>query len=161
MLMKRFALAGAAFAALALTAAPAAAQGLLSDWAIADVQKAIVAAGATVTGQGTSDDGALYVNGKTASGMKFLAYGTVCTGTPKRCKGLNLSAGFTQSSDAEVDRREKEIDRMAVGVRNGGDNSLDVNRYVIFDNGITPANLKTNIEVFISISDDIWNGGGK
>lgn len=146
--------------ALALST-PAAAQSLLTDWAISDVSQAITAAGATVTGSGTAADGALYVNGKTASGMKFLAYGTVCSGTPKRCKGLNLSAGFTQSSDAEVNRRMLEIDRMAVGVRNGGENSLDVNRYLIFDNGITMKNVVTNIEVFISIADDIWNGGGK
>lgn len=146
--------------ALALST-PAAAQSLLNDWAIADVSAAITSAGATVTGSGTANDGSLYVTGKSESGMKFLAYGTVCSGTPKRCKGLNLSSGFTLDSNADVDKRVHEIDRMAVGVRNGGDNSLDVNRYVIFDNGITRANLVTNIEVFLSIADDIWNGGGK
>lgn len=140
---------------------PAAAQSLLSDWGVSDVTQAITAAGATVTGSGAEPSGAIYVTGKATSGMKFLAYGTVCSTSTKRCKGLNLSAGFTQSSDAEVNRRMLEIDRMAVGVRNGGENSLDVNRYIIFDNGITKANLQTNIEVFLSIADDIWNGGGK
>lgn len=156
-MMKNLLLAGAA---CALFATPAAAQGLLSDWGIAEMKTAITAAGAKVTGSGTSDDGANYVNGQTDDGMKFLAYGTVCSTGTKRCKGANLSAGFTQETDAEVDRRAKEIDRMAVGVRNGGDKSLDVNRYVIFDGGISPDNLKANIEVFIGIADDIWNGGG-
>ena len=54
----------------------------------------------------------------------------------------------------------KEIDRLAVAVRNGGDNSLDVSRYVIFDDGITRKNLEVNISVFIGLSYDIWNGGG-
>jgi len=146
--------------ALALST-PAAAQSLLNDWAIPDVSQAITGAGATVTGSGTDENGALYVTAKAPSGMKFLAYGTVCSGATKRCKGLNLSAGFTQESDAQVNKRMLEIDRMAVGVRNGGENSLDVNRYLIFDNGITRANLQTNVEVFISIAEDIWNGGGK
>jgi len=157
-MLKKLLVAGALSA---IMATPAAAQGLLNDWAIADATKAIVAAGATVTNSGTDENGAIYVSAKSAGGMKFLAYGTVCSGTPKRCKGLNLSAGFTQDSDAAVNARVKEIDRMAVGVRNGGDNSLDVNRYVIFDHGITPKNLEMNITVFLGIAEDIWNGGGK
>jgi len=159
MMMKTLAVAGAFMMAAAAT--PAAAQGnLLNDWGIDDVKQAFANLGVTVTDSGTEESGALYVYGKSAEGMKFLAYGTVCTGTPKRCKGLNLSAGFTQDSNAEVDRRVKEIDRMAVSARNGGDNSLDINRYVIFDDGITRKNLEMNISVFIGISEDIWNGGG-
>ncbi|MFY8141270.1 MAG: hypothetical protein ACOVMO_11180 [Caulobacter sp.] len=157
--MKTLAVAGAFMMAAAAT--PAAAQSnLLNDWGIDDVKQAFANLGVTVTDSGTEESGALYVYGKSAEGMKFLAYGTVCTGTPKRCKGLNLSAGFTQDSNAEVDRRVKEIDRMAVSARNGGDNSLDINRYVIFDDGITRKNLEMNISVFIGISEDIWNGGG-
>ena len=159
MMMKTLAVAGAFMMAAAAT--PAAAQGnLLNDWGIDDVKQAFANLGVTVTDSGTEESGALYVYGKSAEGMKFLAYGTVCTGTPKRCKGLNLSAGFTKDSNAEVDRRVKEIDRMAVSARNGGDNSLDINRYVIFDDGITRKNLEMNISVFIGISEDIWNGGG-
>ena len=159
MMMKTLAVAGAFM--LAAAATPAAAQSnLLNDWGIDDVKQAFANLGVTVTDSGTEESGALYVYGKSAEGMKFLAYGTVCTGTPKRCKGLNLSAGFTQDSNAEVDRRVKEIDRMAVSARNGGDNSLDINRYVIFDDGITRKNLEMNISVFIGISEDIWNGGG-
>jgi hypothetical protein len=159
MMMKTLAVAGAFMMAAAAT--PAAAQSnLLNDWGIDDVKQAFANLGVTVTDSGTEESGALYVYGKSAEGMKFLAYGTVCTGTPKRCKGLNLSAGFTQDSNAEVDRRVKEIDRMAVSARNGGDNSLDINRYVIFDDGITRKNLEMNISVFIGISEDIWNGGG-
>ncbi|MDO8296626.1 MAG: hypothetical protein Q7T19_09330 [Caulobacter sp.] len=149
--------------ALALTVpAPALAQsdGLLTDWAPSDMKTAIVAAGATVTKEGALDSAAPYVSGVTANGLKFAIYGTVCSGTPKRCKGANMSASFTLDSDAAVDARVKEIDRSAVSVRNGGDKSLDVSRYIIFDNGITRANLTTNIEVFIEVAEDIWNGGG-
>jgi hypothetical protein len=92
--------------------------------------------------------------------MKISAYGVECSGTPLRCRGLNLNAVFALDSNAEVERRVKEIDRLAVAVRNGGDNSLDVSRYVIFDDGITRKNLEVNISVFIGLSYDIWNGGG-
>jgi hypothetical protein len=159
-MLKKLAIAGAL---VAFAATPAAAQsGLLQDWGIADAKTAFTNIGVTVTDSGTDESGAIYVSGKTAEGMKFLAYGTVCSGTAaaKRCKGMNLSAGFTQDTNAEVDKRVKEIDRMAVGVRNGGENSLDVNRYIIFDDGISRKNLEVNIQVFLDISNDIWNGGG-
>lgn len=159
MMIKSLAVAGALMMAAAAT--PAAAQGsLLNDWGIEDAKQAFTNIGVTVTDSGTEESGAIYVYGKSAEGMKFLAYGTVCTGTPKRCKGMNLSAGFTLDSNAEVDRRVKEIDRMAISARNGGDNSLDINRYIIFDDGISRKNLEMNISVFIGISEDIWNGGG-
>lgn len=135
--------------------------GLLTDWGPADMKAAIVAAGATVSKEGALGSGAPYVSGVSANGMKFAIYGTVCSGTPQRCKGANMSASFTLDSDAAVDARVKEIDRSAVSVRNGGDKSLDVSRYMIFDNGITRANLATNIEVFVEVAEDIWNGGGK
>jgi len=158
-MMKLLAVAGAFLMVAAAT--PAAAQGnLLNDWGIDDVKQAFTNLGVTVTDSGTEESGALYVSGKTAEGMKFLAYGTVCEGEPKRCKGLNLSAGFTLDNNAEVDRRVKEFYEPAVSVRNGGDNSLDVSRYLIFDDGITRTNLEVNIAVFLGISYDIWNGGG-
>lgn len=160
-MLKSLATVSALALALSVPGAAFAQNGLLSDWAPSDMKAALTAAGATVTKEGALDSGAPYIGASTAGGMKFVVYGTVCNGTPKRCNGANLSASFTLGSDTEVDTREKEIDRSAVGVRNAGDNSLEVSRYIIFDNGITRANLATNIEVFIEVAEDIWNGGGK
>jgi hypothetical protein len=153
----------AAAAAPAATTPAAAQSNLLNDWGIDDMKQAFANLGVTVTGSETLDnleDPALYVYGTPAEGMKISAYGVECSGTPLRCRGLNLNAVFALDSNAEVERRVKEIDRLAVAVRNGGDNSLDVSRYVIFDDGITRKNLEVNISVFIGLSYDIWNGGG-
>lgn len=160
-MLKSLATVGAMALALTVPGAAFAQSGLLSDWAPSDMKAALVAAGATVTKEGTLDGGAPYIGATSKGGMKFVVYGTVCTGTAKRCKGANLSATFTLASDAEVDAREKKIDRSAVGVRNGGDNSLEVSRYVIFDNGISRGNLEVNIEVFIDVAEEVWNGGGE
>lgn len=160
-MLKSLATVSALALALSVPGAAFAQSGLLSDWAPSDMKAALTAAGATVTKEGALDDGSPYVGATSTGGMKFVVYGTVCKGTPKRCQGANISASFTLGSDAEVDAREKEIDRSAVGVRNGGDNSLEVSRYIIFDDGISRGNLATNIEVFIEVAEDIWNGGGK
>lgn len=160
-MLKSIVTAGALALALTVPGAAAAQSGTLSDWGVADMKQAMVAAGATVTKEGVLDGGAPYVGGTSADGLKFLIYGTVCSGTPPRCKGANMTASFTLDSDAEVDAREKKIDRSAVGVRNAGENSLEVSRYLIFDDGITRGNLKVNIAVFIEVAEEIWNGGGE
>ena len=160
-MLKSLATVGALTLALAIPTGASAQSGLLSDWGLSDMKTALTAAGATITKEGVLDGGAPYVGASSANGMKFVIYGTVCTGTPARCKGANMSASFTLDSDADVDAREKKIDRSAVGVRNAGDNSLEVSRYMLFDGGISRANLATNIEVFIEVSEDIWNGGGE
>lgn len=160
-MLKSLATVSALALGLSFPGAAFAQSGLLSDWSPSDMKTALAAAGATVTKEGTLDSGAPYVGAVSTGGMKFVVYGTVCEGTPKRCQGANISASFTLGSDSEVDAREKKIDRSAVGVRNGGDSALEVSRYVIFDGGITRANLATNIEVFIEVAEDIWNGGGE
>ncbi|MDP1736910.1 MAG: hypothetical protein Q8L23_05660 [Caulobacter sp.] len=161
-MLKKLATASALTLALSTPGAAFAQSGLLTDWGLTDMKQAVTAAGATVTKEGALSDGSPYVGATSAGGMKFVIYGTVCSGTTaKRCKGANMSAGFTLDSDAEVDAREKKIDRSAVGVRNGGDNSLDVSRYLIFDEGISRGNLRVNIEVFIDVAEEIWNGGGE
>lgn len=160
-MLKSIVTAGALALALSVPGAATAQSGMLSDWGVADMKQAITAAGATVTKEGALDGGAPYVGATSADGMKFLIYGTVCTGTPMRCKGANMTASFTLGSDAEVDAREKKIDRSAVSVRNAGDNSLEVSRYLIFDDGLSRGNLKVNIAVFIEVAEEIWNGGGE
>lgn len=157
-ILRAFVAASALTLAAALPASTQAQSGLLTDWGVSDMRQAITAAGATVTKESTLESGAPYLSGQTKDGLKFGVYGTVCSGTPKRCKGANLTATFTYDSDSEVDAREKLIDRSAVGVRNAGDNTLEVSRYLIFDEGVTRGNLRVNIEVFLDIANDVWNG---
>ncbi|MFZ5669403.1 MAG: hypothetical protein ACOY4K_07900 [Pseudomonadota bacterium] len=157
-LPRALAAAGALLFAGALPASSQAQSNLLTDWSVPDMRQALVAAGATVTKETTLKDGAPYLAAQTKDGLKFGVYGTVCSGEPKRCKGANLTATYTYDSDAAVDEREKLIDRSAVGARNAGDNVLEVSRYLIFDEGVTRGNLRVNIEVFMDVATDIWNG---
>lgn len=150
-----------AAAVLALsTASAAVAQeqprtGLLTDWGLEDVRSLITERGETVTDSGV-ENGHLFIAGRTAAGMNFVAYGVGCSGAPARCKGLNLTTGYKLASGAEVDRALKQINLVAVGARNGGDNALDLNRYVVLDGGISRANLKMNIDVFFKLTGEVW-----
>lgn len=151
----------AAVGALAMTlalAGAANAQTYLSDWGLADMRAAVVAAGATVTEDGTEADGTPYVAAKSASGLKFTITGRVCTGpaTAKRCKGALLETRFTLGSDSEVQTKVRELDYAAVAISNGEDSDLLITRYLIFDNGIHRDNLVINISVFVGVSDDVW-----
>jgi len=151
----------AAMGALGLTLAStsaATAQTYLSDWGLADMRAAVTAAEATITEDGSLDDGAPYVAARSASGLKFTITGRVCTGplTAKRCKGALLETRFTLGSDSEVQAKVRELDYAAVSISNGGGGDLLVSRYLIFDHGIHRDNLKINISVFVGVSDDVW-----
>ena len=86
-MLKSIAAASAMALAITVPGAAFAQSGLLTDWGVADMKTAIVAAGATVTKDGALDDGSPYISATTANGLKFVIYGTVCNGTPKRCLG--------------------------------------------------------------------------
>lgn len=130
----------------------------LSDWGVADMRAALVAAKATVTGDGVLDDGNPYVSARSPGGLKFTVTGRVCDGPAgaRRCKGALLETRFTLDSDAEVEAKRKQLDYAAVSIVNAGDGALLVSRYLIFDYGIQRQNLEINLSVFTGIAEDIW-----
>lgn len=151
-----------ALAVMLSSASAAHAQSYLSDWGIADMRQAVVAAGSTVTREDVTGD--LYIAAKTADGLKFTVSGRVCefaagaSNGPKRCKGASLQTSFTLESDAQVDADVKKWspDYAAVSLTNAGENSMLVSRYLIFDHGVHRENLRLNIEVFTGIAGNIW-----
>lgn len=161
--MFRFMAAGGVFALTLLLSGGAQAQSMLSDWGIADMRQAVIAAGGTVTREDATADP--YIAAKTAEGLKYTISGRVCdfapgaTSGPKRCKGAFLQSSFTLNSDAEVDAAVKKWGPQyaAVSVSNDGDNGLLVSRYLIFDYGLSRENLRMNLEVFTGIAEKIWD----
>lgn len=156
-MMKSMAVAGA----LAITvsfAGAAQAQSYISDWGIADMRQAVVAAGATVSREDNSKDP--YIAATTAAGLKFTITGRVCEGADgaERCKGALLQTSFTMDSDAEVDVAVKRWAPQfaATSVSNDGSKGLLVSRYLIFDYGVHRDNLRLNLQVFTGIAEDIW-----
>lgn len=157
-MLKTLAAAVLAFsAATAAVAQDAPRTGLLTDWGLEDVRGLITERGETVTDSGV-ENGHLFVAGKTAAGMNFVAYGVGCAGTPVRCKGLNLTTGYRLPTGQDVDEALKQLNLVAVGARNGGDSALDLNRYVVLDGGISRANLKMNINLFFKLTGEVWKG---
>lgn len=151
--------AGGVFAVALMVAGGAHAQSMLSDWGMADMRQAVVAAGATVTREDNSEDP--YIAAKTAEGLKFTISGRVCDGAAgaKRCKGAFLQASFTMDSDSEVDAAVKKWGPQyaAISVSNDGENGMLVSRYLIFDYGLSRENLRMNLEVFTGIAEKIWD----
>lgn len=149
--------AAAAFIGLLATAPAQAAN--LSDWATADMRKALTEEKITISEDGMSEDDP-YLDAVSEAGLKFTVYGTACKGegAARRCQGAQLSTSFTMKSNEEVAAKVKELDYAAVSIFPDQDEpSLRVTRYIIFDHGIDPENLKTNIRVFLNIAEEIWD----
>ena len=155
--MKRFAL--AAVLAAAGLGAPAFAQtSVLKDFSWADMRTALEGAKATVKEESVTDGGTRYLSAKDADGLNFNVYGHECDTkeTSQRCRGAELSASFTLKSNADVPKALAGIDYAAVADDEDGDGKIKMVRYLIFDDGITPGNLKVNLDVFLNISNDVW-----
>jgi hypothetical protein len=160
--MKKLALAALAAATLTLGAAghaAAASPTYLSDWAPEDMKSILADLDAKVTSEGKTDEGEPYIDAESSAGLKFTIYGAACdVGPSKRCRGAELSTTYTLDSDEAVAKKVKSLDYVAVTIMDEGDKTLNVHRYLIFDYGISRENVKLNLQVFLSIAEDIWDG---
>src|SRR5262249_25242090 len=106
-----------------------------------------------------TSDGIHYLQGKTESGLIFAAYGMECDSkeATQRCTGAEFIASFTLADKTKIDQALDLIDFAAGNDYKGTDGNLKLSRYVLFDNGITAANLKVNIEVFLNLANQAWD----
>ena len=151
-------LAVAALAALGAIAMPASAQALQKDFSWTEMRAELVKAGTEVTKEGVSGD-QRFMSGKEKSGLVFAVYGAQCDNPEitQRCTGADMISSFTLKESAKISDVLDMVDYAALGDYKGDDGRLKVSRYVIFDGGITHENLQTNIEVFLRLSNAIWD----
>jgi hypothetical protein len=155
--MKRVAL--SALAALALAGAPASGQTVMLNFSFPEMREQVAAIKATPGKEGEIEDKTHYLQAKAESGLNFTVYGIECDSNEatQRCRGAEIVSSFDLASEEKVAEAMEQIDYAAVGDFDGGEGRLRLSRYLIFDEGITPGNLKANLKVFISIADDVWD----
>jgi hypothetical protein len=151
-------LAAAGLMMLAALGAPAFGQTLMKDFSWTEMRAELVAAGAEVTRDGASDD-SRYLVGKDDTGLTFSVYGMQCDTKEitQRCTGADFVASFTLKDPSTINTVLDDVDYAALGDYKGDDGNLKISRYVIFDHGIARENLQVNIEVFLRLSNDIWD----
>jgi hypothetical protein len=149
----------AALAALALAGAPASGQTVMLNYSFPELREQIAAVKATPGSEGETEDKIHYLQAKTESGLSLTIYGIECDSKEptQRCRGAEIVASFELASEEKVAEAMKQIDYAAVGDVDAGERRLRLTRYLIFDEGITPGNLRVNLNVFISIADDVWD----
>jgi hypothetical protein len=147
-----------ALAALGGAALPASAQTLKKDFSWPEMRAELVEQGVEVTKEGMSGD-QRFMSGKDDTGLVFAVYGAQCDNTEitQRCTGADIISSFTLKDPAKIYEVLDMIDYAALGDYKGDDGRFKVSRYIIFDGGITHENLQTNIEVFLNLSNQIWD----
>ena len=148
-----------ALAGLALAGAPAFGQTVMLNFSFPELRQHLTDLKSTVTKEDDTTDKIHYLQGKTESGLVYAVYGMECDSgdATLRCRGAEMIASFTLADTSKADTALAMVDYAAVADYKGTDGNLKLSRYVIFDHGITPANFKTNIEVFLNIADDVWD----
>jgi hypothetical protein len=145
--------------ALALAGAPAFGQTVMLNFSFPEMRQQMTDLKSTVTKEAETGEKVRYLEGKAESGLVYAVYGFECDSQEpsQRCRGAEMIASFTLERKDDVDEAMDLIDYAAVADYKGSDGNLKLSRYVIFDNGITPANLKVNLEVFLNISNKVWD----
>jgi len=155
-MLKRILAAGAAAVVLS-AAGPASAQ-MMSDWLPADVKPILTETGSRVVAEGNQPDGQPYIDAVTSRGLKYSVYGEGCdVGPRKRCRGAHLQVIFNMQSAAEAEKALKSVSYAAVGFSIQEDIKVEGSRYLILDHGVTRANFKVNVEVFVTIAHAVWD----
>lgn len=141
---------------LAGASAPARADDVLRDWGVDDMNKALAAIGATIEPADVSD-GAPVILARSRDGLNFAVFGMECAGQGRaaRCRGAEFTATFTLESDQAVTDALGRINFAAVSYFRDGPKKLRVTRYMIFDEGITPGNLRVNAEVYVGLANRV------
>jgi len=151
-----------AFMGLTAFAAPAHAQLLMKNFNFDEMRLAVQEVGSEVQREDADDEGQRFLQVKSKSGLIYAVEGRVCDNKEpsQRCVGLNISCSFILKPGADsakaLDAANYEALKSWV---EAGD--LKLSRYVIFDFGITPANLKTNLNVFLDIANKVWDNLGQ
>ena len=111
-----------------------------------------------MTKEGVSGD-QRFMAGKDDTDLVFAVYGAQCDNKEitQRCTGADFVCSFTLKDPSKISDVLDMVDYAALGDYKGGDGRLKVSRYIIFDGGITNENLQANIEVFLRLSNDIWD----
>jgi hypothetical protein len=147
-----------ALTALGAMASPAFGQSVMKDYSWPDMRAALVEQGVEVTKEGISGE-QRFLSGKDKTGLVFAVYGAQCDNPEitQRYTGADIISSFTLKDPSKINEILEMIDYAALGDYKGDDGRFKVSRYVIFDGGITHENLKTNLEVFLRLSNDIWD----
>lgn len=145
-------------AAAGALGAPAFAQAVVKDFSWPEMRAELVTAGVEVTKDDIAGD-TRYLVGKDDTGLVFAVYGFQCDSkeTSQRCTGADFVSSFTFKDPATVNDTLAKIDYAALADYKGDDERLKIARYIIFDHGITRENLQANIEVFLRLSNQVWD----
>lgn len=153
-----------ASAAILSVSGVAAAQGLAADnrlvrsVTLADLEALAESEGHTVDNATYSGDTPVVIATDAEEGLKFAMFGTACTGTQPNvtCNGINILATWAATPENSDDAKINQLNesKAAVSVFKSGD-SIGISRYVILDGGQNMENLKWNLRVFLSISNQM------
>lgn len=135
---------------------------LVRSVTLADLEALIAAEGHEISeayiNEGEDGSAPIVVATDAENGWVFGAFGTACTGSgdATTCNGINFMATWDRT-DANSDPATINAlneSRAAVSVFMS-DNSVGTSRYVILDGGQTMENIKVNLQVFLSITNEL------
>lgn len=111
----------------------------------------------TVIDEDVDEDGDHYIEVETDSGLTFNLYGNVCDAddASRGCMGANLVTTFSMKPGVDLYKLIDEISFAFMKVYRT-DEDIRISRFIVFDGGLTRANLAATIDYFSDVGDMIW-----
>lgn len=133
-------------------------QTLMQNFSWPEMRQALESEGSTIIAEGADGD-IRYFDARSEGNLNFTVFGFECdTNAPtQRCSEALLAASLTPKDDDALAKGLDTIDSPYVDDRPSPRKNIRLTRYVIFTGGIAVGNLKENIWVFLSTSENAWN----
>lgn len=101
----------------------------------------------------TETESAPMIVARTPDGLIYRLRGTVCDDAKSKCRGISIAAkyrGADQVTDENIARANRRFAAVKPVVYRE-DDYYSFARYLILDHGVTMANIRTNVTVFLAI----------
>jgi hypothetical protein len=101
----------------------------------------------------TETDSAPRIIARTPDGLTYVLIGTACDDATSRCQGIELQAYF-RGANKVTDEDIVSANRRFVALKASVDRERDhynFARYLILDHGVTMANIRMNVTVFLAL----------
>jgi hypothetical protein len=154
--------AGAAFAAVPATAQSYNATRVIGSVTLEDLQAIVGDIGHEIVT--TRTENAPFIAARTPEGVVYAIEGRACTDAKTDCKGILIEAAYS-GADNVTDENIARADRRYAAVNASVNRERDdfrFTRYLILDDGVTMANIRANVTVFLALqplSLEIAKGG--
>ena len=130
-------------------------QALMPNFSWPEMRTTLEALNVAITEQGADGDIRYFDARRGYVVFSIFGFGCDTKEPTQRCSSALLSTSITPKDADSLAKAIDAIDNMAVDDGVSPEGNIRLRRYIMFDEGISPGNLKSNLTVFLNVSQGV------